>query len=69
MTVWPVFGRRILARLRPEAVEVLIESLEAFPEDFHVLSALGLNLVSTGIYFYQLQAGNFLAWRRITFVK
>ena len=42
MTVWPVFGRRILARLRPEAVEVLIESLEAFPEDFHVLSALGL---------------------------
>jgi len=27
------------------------------------------NLVSTGIYFYQLQAGNFLAWRPMTFVK
>ena len=27
------------------------------------------NLVSTGIYFYQLHAGSFLAWRRMTLMK
>jgi len=27
------------------------------------------NLVSTGIYYYQLQAGSLLAWRQMTLLK